>query len=512
MGELVILSEAKDLLAVIERRKMIVRWFRMTHGSFHGRAPAKLAHAMNQLTDPPPNEGLRKLIHIAFGFVAVTLKWLTAPQAAVLACLAFLFNLLVLPRIGGRVIARDAQGHDRGILYYPLAVLALILVFHDRLDIAATVWVILAFGDGAATLIGRAVGGRRLPWNEEKSWAGFFGFIEVAILPAYAISLFLNSEVTVIPRFLLISITVIACAIVESLPTNIDDNISVPFTGAILLFGLFSLESLPDLPMDRTAGYWLVVNAGLAVLGYAARSVTISGMIGGWVLGAMLILFGGWQLYVVLLIFFVVGTLATKLGYERKRKLGLAQERGGRRGFSHAFANTGLAAILAILIGHSQFSDQLLFLMAVAAFATATADTLGSEVGQWIGRRTFLPLTFRTVPKGTEGAVSIEGTLAGAAGALLIGFAGVLLYDHRLLGEGSGTVALIQLVRGLPASVAFWKVVSLVAVAGFVGSYAESILGNWNRKRQSPLPNGVMNFINTIMGAALFALFWSGLS
>lgn len=463
---------------------------------------------MNDPATQPTNEGLRKLVHLAFGLVAVTLKWLTAPQAAVLAGTAFLFNLLVLPRIGGQLIARDSRGHDRGILYYPLAVLVLVLVFHDRLHIAATVWVILAFGDGAATLLGRAIGGRTLPWNHDKTWAGFFGFIEVAVLPAYAISIFLNRELTDIPRFLLISIAVVACAIVESLRTNIDDNISVPFTGAVVLFALFSLDRVPDIELSRTAIHWLVGNTALAVLGYLARSVTVSGMAGGWVLGAMLILFGGWQLYVVLLLFFVIGTLATKLGYERKRKLGLAQERGGRRGFSHAFANAGLAAVIAILIGHTGFSDDLLFLMAVAAFATATADTLGSEVGQWIGRRTFLPLTFRTVPKGTEGAISIEGTLAGAMGALLIAFAGIVLNQHRLLGDGSGTVALFHVARGAVFSVDFWKMVSLVALAGFAGSWFESILGSWNRRRLQPIPNGVVNFINTMMGAALFAMLW----
>lgn len=453
-----------------------------------------------------PNEGLRKLVHMAFGLMAVTLKWLTAPQAAALAVAAFLFNLFVLPRLGGRMIARSERGHDRGILYYPLAVLALIVVFHDRLHIAATVWVILAFGDGAATLLGRAVGGRRLPWNPEKSWAGFFGFIEVAILPAYAISLFMHFEPAALSRFAIIAITVITCAIVESLRTNIDDNITVPVTGGAVLFALMSLQSVPQPHLDRTVAIWLAVNAVLAILGYLARSVTVSGMIGGWILGAILITFGGWQLYVVLLMFFVAGTAATKLGYKRKARLGIAQEREGRRGFSHAFANAGLAALLALLIGSTGFPGQLLFLMAVATFATATADTLGSEIGQWIGRRTFLPLTFRPVPKGTEGAVSLEGTLAGVVGAFLIAFAGVVLSQHRLLTAASDGAALVQLARGLPMSPGFWKVVGLLTLAGFLGSYAESILGSWNRKRERPIPNGVMNFINTMIGAGIVAL------
>lgn len=456
------------------------------------------------------HEPLRKLVHMAFGLMAISLKWLTAPQAAAVALAAFVFNILILPRIGGRLIARSVRGHDRGILYYPLAVLALILVFHDQLHIAGTVWVILAFGDGAATLLGRAVAGRRLPWNSEKSWAGLFGFIEVAILPAYAISLFLHVEPTPIPRFAIIAITVVACAIVESLVTNIDDNITVPVTGAAVLFALMSLQRVPALNLDGGDTVWLVVNAALAVVGYLGRSVTVSGMIGGWVLGAILILFGGWQLYAVLLMFFVAGTFATKLGYQRKARLGLAQEKEGRRGFSHAFANVGLAALLAIMIGSTAFPGSLLFLMAVAAFATATADTLGSEIGQWIGRRTFLPLTFRPVPKGTEGAVSVEGTIAGVLGAFVIAFAGVILSHHRFYASGPDGAALLQLASGMTWSADFWRLVGLLTLAGFLGSYAESILGSWNRRRERPIPNGVVNFINTMMGAAIFAGLWVG--
>src|SRR5207237_5757499 len=145
-----------------------------------------------------------------------------------------------------------------------------------------------------------------------------------------------------------------------------------------------------------------------------AESVDVSRAIGCWILGTIIILFGGWQLYVVLLAFFVIGTATTKLGYRRKAGLGLAQEKDGRRGFSHAFSNVGMAAMLAIVASMS--SDGVRFwLAAAAALATATADTTASEIGQLIGRRTFLPLTLKRVPVGTEGAISIEGTLAGLA-------------------------------------------------------------------------------------------------
>src|SRR5437588_86825 len=79
---------------------------------------------------------------------------LTWWQAAALAGFALVFNLLVLPRIGGRQLYRpadEARGFPLGILLYPASVLLLILAFPSRPDIAAAGWGIFAFGDGAAT-------------------------------------------------------------------------------------------------------------------------------------------------------------------------------------------------------------------------------------------------------------------------------------------------------------------------------------------------------------------------
>ena len=127
---------------------------------------------------------------------------------------------------------------------------------------------------------------------------------------------------------------------------------------------------------------WLGINGVLALIGYFVRSVSFSGALGGWFLGAILILGGGWPLYVALLAFFVIGTATTKLGYSRKAKKGLAQESGGRRGFSHAFSNVGVAAICAIAVSrlargpHGAVELELLPLfMGITALATAAADT-----------------------------------------------------------------------------------------------------------------------------------------
>jgi uncharacterized protein (TIGR00297 family) len=429
------------------------------------------------------NENLRKSIHIAFGIFAVALRWLPWWAAALVCAAAVAGNFVLLHRIVGRAVARHARGWDFGIVIYPAAVLALVVVFRNRIEIAGAVWAVMAFGDGFATVAGKLVRGPRLPWNPDKSVAGFLAFLVFGSLGTYFVFLFLQTGVTYLSPLLIVLLTVLACAIVESMATNIDDNVTVPLTGAAVMAVLVFASWPPHPFFDRTALLWLGVNTLLAILGYVARGVDLSGLFGGWLLGAVIIAFGNWQLYVGLLVFFLLGTLTTKLGYRRKAARGLAQEKGGRRGFSHAFANTGVSAMLAVAAAMLPNSATL-WLAAVAAFATAAADTTASEVGQLLGRRTFLPLTLQPVPVGTEGAVSLEGTLAGVFGALLV-----------------AAITTFALFRRLDP-----RIIGLLVFSGFLGSYVESIAGSWNRKRERPVPNGVLNFFNTAVGAAIFLL------
>ena len=125
----------------------------------------------------------------------------------------------------------------------------------------------------------------------------------------------------------------------------------------------------------------------------------------------------------------------------------------------------------------------MLFALAFAgAFATAAADTASSEIGQLLGRRTYLVTTFRPVPRGTEGAVSLEGTLAGIFASLVI----------AALGAALGLFS--------------WKGVPVVVFAAFVGTTFESVVGAALEKRQL-LDNEALNFLNTLVGALVAAAF-----
>ncbi len=438
----------------------------------------------------------RKVTHMGVGLIAFSLRFLGPLWAALLAAGALSFNLFLLPRIGGRKLWRPAEleaGGSLGIVLYPLAVLLLILVFWQRLEVAAGAWGILAFGDGMASVVGMTLGRKKLPWNPRKSWMGSLAYV---VCGAVAAAVLLVWTAPVQGRaygwaFALAAglATAVVAAALESLPQGLDDNIGVPLISGLFLLGLVLTQGHwtafladPGLPMRLL--FAVLVNAALAGVAYAARTVDLSGVVAGFLVGFLIYAFYDWQGYLLLLDFFVIGSACTKLGYRKKAAARLAQEKGGRRGARHALANAGVATACAMLAGVAGVTDyRVLFGLAFAgAFATAAADTASSEIGQLLGRRTFLLTTFRPVPRGTEGAVSLEGTLAGVLASLIVAALGASLGLYPWLG------------------------VLAVVIAAFVGTTFESIVGAALEKRQL-LDNEALNFLNTLVGALVAAAF-----
>lgn len=433
-------------------------------------------------------ELLRKAVHMAVGLCAFLLRWLGPLWGAVIAAGGFLFNLLLLPRLGGRHLLRDAErksGRSIGVLLYPLSVMLLILVFWRRLEVAAATWGILAFGDGMASIVGMSLGRRKLPWNPRKSWAGTFGYWVFGALAASTLLLWTApGRYTVAFAIACGAAAALLAALLESLPQGLDDNLGVPMVTGLFLLGLvLGGDGWAALAADPEFQRRLLIGAGVNVLlaaaGYAARTVNVSGAIAGLAVGTAIWGFLGWRGYLLLLTFFVLGSAATKLGYRRKAERKLAQEGGGRRGARHAFANCGVALACAAFAAATPYP--LVFALAFAgAFATAASDTAGSEIGQLYGRRTFLITNFRRVEPGTEGAVSVEGTAAGIAASALL----------AALGAGVGLFP--------------WAGAAAVVVAAFLGTTLESLAGA-TLERAGLLDNEAINFLNTLVGALLAA-------
>lgn len=430
------------------------------------------------------SETARQVVHMAMGAFALLLRWIPWWQAVALAVGAVVFNVAILPRISVRLYRPgDRERGLHGILLYPLAVLLLLLAFPHRPDIVAAAWGILAIGDGIATLAGRAIGGPRWPWNREKTLSGSAAFAIFGAAAGVFLAWWCRPAVVPSPS-LAFSIAApimaaIAAAFVETIPVRLDDNLSVAAAAGTVLY-LASLTSIERLPAavalaEARVPAALALNILVAWAGHRARTVSVSGAVAGALIGITIFVSLGWQGWTLLLVTFIAASIASRLGLKRKVLLGIAEERGGRRGVGNAIANTGVAALAALvaLVGTSGDLARLAF---AAALAAGGSDTIASEIGKAWGRRTWSVTSLAHVPPGTSGAMSLEGTAAGIAGAL-----------------GLGAVAV---------SLGIVPIAWLFPIV--IGATAGSLLESWlaaTLEAPGILNNDMLNFINTSAAA-----------
>ena len=150
-----------------------------------------------------------------------------------------------------------------------------------------------------------------------------------------------------------------------------------------------------------------------------------------------------------MLVFFLSSTALSQLGKNNNAKSALRRiGKTGARDGTQVLANGGVAAVcaLATLNGHAIW--QVAF---VGAIAAATADTWGTEIGALQSVRPRSILTGKQIATGLSGGVSLLGSVAEVAGALLLG----------------------AVAWSIQASPVFFAVVA----GGFGGAVVDSILG-----------------------------------
>ena len=472
----------------------------------------------------------RKLVHVGMGGCALLLRWLTPWQAVFMGVAALILNSFFLHGITRGALLRPeerASGFSRGVVLYPAILLLTFIVFRSRLELAAGIWALLAVGDGMATLSGLALRGPRLPWNPKKTWSGLVAFVLFGTAASAWVIRWVQRAGTwtvggsdasggaltlggsdasgrIGDAFLLggtvgdagaagvpgsLSFLVIGClvattaaALAESLDTKADDNIVVPVVGGAVLWVATLVDPLasPAGPTGSWPAVWLTgvaITVPITGVAYIARAVDRSGAVAGVLLATVLYAYAAWPGLVMLGGLMVVGTGVTRLGYARKEALGVAEGRGGRRGIGSVVANAGSGVAFAFLAGVTPYSGAFTLAM-VAAFATALFDTTATEFGQAFGGRHVLVSTWRAVPEGTPGGVSVVGTMAGVLGATVLAGVG------WAMGLVAGTAVLA------------------VILGAFCGSTLDSFLGAIMGKG-SRSDHHLRNLANTVAGAGV---------
>lgn len=176
--------------------------------------------------------------------------------------------------------------------------------------------------------------------------------------------------------------------------------------------------------------------AVVALIARRARALTADGALAAFIVGAIVFGAGGWQEALVLLAFFVPSTLLSRLGYERKRAAAFGKQ-GARDGWQ-VLANGGIAALCALLAvrGGEPFAAAF-----AGAFAAASADTWGTEIGTLSRRAPRSIVTLRPIGAGLSGGVTLLGSVATLAGAFCVAAVAKLTGVAPLWAVAAGGVA-----------------------------------------------------------------------
>ncbi|HKC00263.1 MAG TPA: DUF92 domain-containing protein [Terriglobales bacterium] len=217
------------------------------------------------------------------------------------------------------------------------------------------------------------------------------------------------------------------------------------------------------------------VTLGFALLARALRGVNRSGAVAGGLACFLLFAGAGPAAFATLAALFLMTWAATRLGYRRKLALGLAERREGRNAWQ-VLANLAVAALSSVAFGST--GNRVWLVAALAALAEAATDTVASEIGQYRGPDARMITTWQRVPPGTDGGITLPGSIAGMAAGIAI--------------------ATVATLGGMLPRTQLW----IPVATGFAGMLIDSVLGA-TLQRSGWISNQTVNFFATLAAAAL---------
>ena len=233
---------------------------------------------------------------------------------------------------------------------------------------------------------------------------------------------------------------------------------------------------------------------GLSYHGFRKKSLSLSGSIAAFFVG-FIAFAASYRFGAVLIMFYYSGSKFTKVREDVKARLEYNYSKGGQRNWLQVFSNSILATLVAVqfyrvfgedtyisfaryevweqpyisvLRGFMMFPkynfSAYLWCMYIAHYAVAAGDTWASELGilSLTHPRLITSLFMKTVPPGTNGGVSLIGTVASGLGGMSIGLTFYLM--SRFATE-----------QDLDSSQA--PIIVFATLCGVLGSLVDSLLG-----------------------------------
>ncbi len=413
----------------------------------------------------------RLIIRASFGLVAFVLPFLGSTGSLFFFLFLSLLIALINPKMNIFMLVATVADRKSEVLVKPLALtfsLTALCIFSVvsglPLYIVSIALIIVTLAEVLAVLF-ESYGSFTSSLIFVLS-GGFFGF-----LAGGAAATFTNVSTSADFLLFVAMIGALVGALLRNILREVEENVVVPL-GIGLAMWLFEGLSY-SVPVVRL----LLTLLFMIFLGYALGRVKladISGVISGILMGLLIVSFTDFRWFILMLSFFVIGGIFTKYKYDYKRAIGIAEGAGGARGYRNVFGNGLVALVCAIAFGIT--GNVLLIAAYVGAIATATGDTLASEIGQTYRKLPRLITDLKIVPTGTDGGITTLGEVSALAGA--------------------GAIAIISALLGLGAL----SMIVPVVLGGLFGANIDSVLGAVLERRHY-LTNSTVNLLATAFGA-----------
>jgi uncharacterized protein (TIGR00297 family) len=146
--------------------------------------------------------------------------------------------------------------------------------------------------------------------------------------------------------------------------------------------------------------------------------LTKSGTFAAGIMGGMVIIFSDWQHIIPFLIFFIAGSITSKLQQPSS---------GSGRNAIQVISN-GIIALIMLLI-FSLTQSEIYLTGFLVSLSISLCDTFSSDVGSFMKGSTYDIITWKPVQSGVSGGVSLPGTIAGLVASVLFALFAGFIYD-----------------------------------------------------------------------------------
>ncbi len=386
-------------------------------------------------------EVARKAIHILLGnWIFVAFYYFDSPVfAGIIPAVFIVVNYLSYKY--NIIKAMEREDDSLGTVWYAVSLFVIVVLAFivNRPIIAYSSILILAYGDGLAAVIGKKFGQQiRNQYIHNKSLLGSMVMLIVSIIVTSACNIILLGRLEII---IVVLVSIIA-TLTEVLSHKGLDNLFLPITVAI--FYLFATMDISN--------YYLLAAFTLLIVAVAfiKRALTSDGVIIAFITGITLFSLGGLNLWFTLILFFILGSLQSRLTNEKKKSAKRIESEKKGRNWVQVISNSLPSVIMVILYVVFKGENSLLF-GAFVCFSSAAADTFSSEIGMMSKKNAVSIISLKPIKDGVSGGVTLLGFLGGLVGSAIISIFVFIKFGASFYG--------------------------LAVLLGFLGTILDSILG-----------------------------------